>query len=340
MAREQGFAVAGHRPAAVGRARRARHRPRHRARPARDLPARGVEAAVDRRAPRARRSPIASSGASAASRSPQPRRRDRPGRTERRRRRTDPLDAARAIAARRRRRRRPGADRRRLGPRSAARARRQGPRPRGLRPRRRCASRTLLAGFGIGQHRRRELHGLQGGRPRRLAAPPRIEDRARPQGLRGRSAIPALDPKEAARRRDFTINAISLGSADATSYLDPFDGRDDLARPRAARRRSADVRRRQPARAARAPVRRPLRGTARAGDARDLPRHPARRSAGRAHLGRGREAAAAGASARRSACSSRSTSASSSGCGRSCTRWSAASRIPSGTPKATSGCTR
>ena len=39
---------------------------------------------------------------------------------------------------------------------------------------------------------------------------------------------PHLDPKEAARRRDFTINAISWDPLRET-YLDPFNGRYDLA---------------------------------------------------------------------------------------------------------------
>ena len=40
---------------------------------------------------------------------------------------------------------------------------------------------------------------------------------------------PGLDPREAARRRDFTINAISWDPL-RDEYVDPFDGRGDLAR--------------------------------------------------------------------------------------------------------------
>ena len=40
---------------------------------------------------------------------------------------------------------------------------------------------------------------------------------------------PGLDPREAARRRDFTINAISWDPL-RDQYVDPFDGRGDLAR--------------------------------------------------------------------------------------------------------------
>ena len=75
--------------------------------------------------------------------------------------------------------------------------------------------------------------------------------------------------------------------------------------PRPARRRPGDVRRRQPARAARAAVRGALRVRARSRDDGDLSRHPPRRSAGGAHLGGDREAAAARARGRRSASPSR-----------------------------------
>ena len=61
---------------------------------------------------------------------------------------------------------------------------------------------------------------------------------------------PAMSFAEAARRRDFTINAIAWDPLTG-EYVDPFDGRARPRAPPAARRRSADVRRRQPARAAR-----------------------------------------------------------------------------------------
>ena len=147
----------------------------------------------------------------------------------------------------------------------------------------------------IGQHRRRELHGLQGGRPGRLAAPPRVEDRPRPQGVRGHRRSGARSEGGGAAPRLHDQRDL-LGSA-ARDLLRSVQRPLRPRRPRAARRRSADVRRRQPARAARDPVRRPLRGAARAGDVRDLPRHPAGRPAGRARLGRSREAAAPGGAA-------------------------------------------
>ena len=71
------------------------------------------------------------------------------------------------------RRRRPRADRRRLGARSAARPAVEGRRPRGLRPRRRTRLRALLVRVRAGQHRRRELHGLQGGRTSTSSLPRR-----------------------------------------------------------------------------------------------------------------------------------------------------------------------
>ena len=102
---------------------------------------------------------------------------------------------------------------------------------------------------------------------------------------------PAMSIAEAARRRDFTVNAISWDPL-TDEYLDPFDGRADLERRAAARRRSADVRRRQPARAARASSsRRASSSTLDRRRARALPRDSARRSAGGARLGRVRKAA-------------------------------------------------
>ena len=83
---------------------------------------------------------------------------------------------------------------------------------------------------------------------------------------------PSMPVEEAARRRDFTINAIAWDPL-TDEYLDPFNGRADLERrvlrvvdPRSLRRRLA-------ARAARAAVRGPLRADARARRARaHLPR--------------------------------------------------------------------
>ncbi len=105
---------------------------------------------------------------------------------------------------------------------------------------------------------------------------------------------PDMSPEDAARRRDFTVNAIAW---------DPLRGR--LSRSvrwparsaraaSAARRRSAHVRRRQPARAPRHPVRGAIRPRDGSGPTRDLCRDiSARRPSGRARLGRDRKAAPA-----------------------------------------------
>ena len=99
--------------------------------------------------------------------------------------------------------------------------------------------------------------------------------------------------EEAARRRDFTINAIAWDPLTG-EYLDPFDGRADLERAPAARRRSADL---SPTTACGccAAMQFAARFELAIDEAtRDVcRRHRARRSAGRARLGRDREAAAA-----------------------------------------------
>ena len=150
---------------------------------------------------------------------------------------------------------------------------------------------------------------------------------------------PYMPFDEAARRRDFTINAIALGSADRAStsirsaVAPTSSGASCASSTRALRRRLA-------ARAARAAVRRALRADARARERAHLPRHRARRPARRAHLGRVREAAAASRSGRRSASPSRASWASSSSCCPSWCRSTTARRTRSGIPKATSGRTR
>ncbi len=74
-----------------------------------------------------------------------------------------------------------------------------------------------------------------------------------------------MSPEEAARRRDFTVNAIAWDPLTDT-YLDPFDGRRDLLERRVLRAVDPrDLRRRQPARAPRHPVRRALRARAGSG---------------------------------------------------------------------------
>ena len=95
---------------------------------------------------------------------------------------------------------------------------------------------------------------------------------------------PHLSIEEAARRRDFTINAIAWDPL-TDEYLDPHNGRADLERRVLRAVDATHVRRRQPARAARGAVRGALRLHAGSGDLRSLPHHPARRSAVRTHLG-------------------------------------------------------
>ena len=145
--------------------------------------------------------------------------------------------------------------------------------------------------------------------------------------------------EDAARRRDFTINAISWDPLTG-EIVDPFDGREDLE---ARRLRVVD-----PTTFGDDSLRvlRAVQFAARfelpldAGDRAHLPRHRARRSAGRAHLGRGREAAAAGGAAvdrLRAGARARRHRPGAARDGRART---AARRMRSGIRKATSGCTR
>ena len=116
--------------------------------------------------------------------------------------------------------------------------------------------------------------------------------------------------EDAARRRDFTVNAIAWDPL-TDEYLDPFDGRRDLLERRVLRAVDPRTFGDDSLRVLRgAAVRGALRARAGSGHDGALPPHPARRSAGRAHLGRNREAAAPAPSGRRSASRSRSTSAS------------------------------
>ena len=101
---------------------------------------------------------------------------------------------------------------------------------------------------------------------------------------------PTMTLDEAARRRDFTINAIAWDPL-TDEYLDPCDGRGDIERrllrvvdPATFGDDSLRV-----LRAMQFAARFELH--ARRDDARAVPRHAARRSAGRTHLGRDRKAA-------------------------------------------------
>ena len=147
---------------------------------------------------------------------------------------------------------------------------------------------------------------------------------------------PTLPFDEAARRRDFTINAIGWDPLTG-EYLDPHGGRADLTR-RVLRMVDARTFGEDSLRVLRA-LQFAARFECRVDDdtrAR-LSRDAARRPSGRTRLGRSREAAAARARARRSACTSPAISTSSRGCGRRSRRWRRARRTPSGIPRATSG---
>ena len=140
---------------------------------------------------------------------------------------------------------------------------------------------------------------LQDRHDRHRPSAARIEVRAAATRLSLSKAIPSMTIEEAARRRDFTVNAISWDPL-TDEYFDPFNGR---ARSRQqdsqARRSPSDVRRRQSPRAARASVCRALRADAGREHEGAVPIDPPRRSAARTDLGRDRKAAAAGRAARR-----------------------------------------
>ena len=121
---------------------------------------------------------------------------------------------------------------------------------------------------------------------------------------------PSMSIEEAARRRDFTINAISWDPL-TDEYLDPFHGRDDL-QPRILNAVDPQTFGDDSLRVLRAvqfAARFEL--TLDADTARTVPLDPARRSPAGAHLGRDREAPAARAHDRRSVSRSRSSLASS-----------------------------
>ena len=105
-----------------------------------------------------------------------------------------------------------------------------------------------------------------------------------------------------------------------------------------ARRRSRDVRRRQPARAARGAVRRPVRPHARRGD-RERSAATSRSTICRPNASGAKSRSCCSRRSRRSASRSPWSSASSPGCFRNCRRSSAVRRNRSGTRRATSGCT-
>ena len=95
---------------------------------------------------------------------------------------------------------------------------------------------------------------------------------------------PFMSPADAARRRDFTVNAISWDPL-TDEYQDPFDGRRDLGDRLLRAVDLTYLRRRQPARPPRRAVRRSLRVHARGEHRGAVPAYRPRRSAGGADLG-------------------------------------------------------
>jgi len=95
----------------------------------------------------------------------------------------------------------------------------------------RCARRSAARaarGVRTGRSGRRKLSGLQARRRRRVAA---AQDSKAGRGHRGFvvTGDPDMSIVEAARRRDFSVNAISWDPL-TDEYFDPFDGRADIER--------------------------------------------------------------------------------------------------------------
>ena len=149
---------------------------------------------------------------------------------------------------------------------------------------------------------------------------------------------PDMSIEEAARRRDFTVNAISWDPLTG-EYFDPFDGRARSRAPAPARGRSATP---SPTTACACCARC---SSPRASTSRSTKRPRDCAAESRSTICRPSASGASSKSCcsrrgRRSASRSRWISASSQSCFRSCRRWPAARRSPSGIRKATSGCTR
>ena len=119
--------------------------------------------------------------------------------------------------------RRARAGRRRLGARPAAGPRLQGPRHRGLRHRRRIALPALLARSAASSRSARPSRSTSSA-PIDVALPRRESKAGRGHKGFAVEGDPSMSLAEAARRRDFTINAIAWDPL-TDEYLDPFDGR-------------------------------------------------------------------------------------------------------------------
>ena len=149
------------------------------------------------------------------------------------------------------------AARRRMGPRRTARSSSEGRRSRGLRHPG-ADLRRLLERLGrvdtVG-----ESFAVFKDWPASTSRSPAVSRRPAAGTRDSRwKAIRDLSFEDAARRRDFTINAISRDPL-TNEIIDPFDGRRDLRERPPARGRSGTIRRRQPARASRVAVRRAFR---------------------------------------------------------------------------------
>ena len=225
----------------------------------RGLPARARRARWRCSTPSRRPSPTGSCGATAGG--GMRRRPERHRSTESRR--TRAVDVPTRISRRRARSRppsrggRPGARRRRLGPRSTAR-----PPPRTSTSRSTGCEPAALRDAAVALRHRSTPSARASPSTRSPTSTSRCRGANRRSAAGTRrsrsSAIPFMPPAEAARRRDFTVNAIAWDPLTG-EYIDPFDGRADLDRPAAAHGRSAHFRRRQPARAPRPAARRALR---------------------------------------------------------------------------------
>ena len=246
--------------------------------------------------------------------------------------------AARDRAARPRRRR-PGARCRRLGARRLLGHAVQGCRPRGLglpADRLRGAARA----FGPSTPSARASPSTRS-RDVDVALPRRESKTGRGHSGFEVTGDPSMSFEEAARRRDFTVNAIALGSADRRIHRSVRRPATICSTARAARRRSADVSRDDSLRVLRGDA---VRGALRA--RRSRRRHATCAVASRSTIcppnGSGARSrnSCCWRRGRRSASRSRSTSASSTGCFPKCTRWWVARRSQNGIPKATSGSTR
>ncbi len=187
-----------------------------------------------------------------------------------------------------------GALRRRFRPRSHARPRLEGSRPRGVRhpagallPLLKSLGRVEPVGQAFPVYK---LGAIDVALPRRESKTGRGHKGFTVEG------DPSMPFEEAARRRDFTINAIGWDPL-TDEYLDPFRGPEGPRPPCPPSRRSGNLCRRLAPCPPCLAVCRAVRPDDRSGNRAHLLGDRTRRSAGRAHLGRVREIALAGRAA-------------------------------------------